>query len=360
MIQVPEHIRRLVPYIPGKPIEELERELGLRNSIKLASNENPLGPSPRALEAVQGALASIHRYPDGSGYYLKRALAERHGLSPEQIILGNGSNQLLDLLVRTFFRPGMNAVTSERTFVVYPMAMQAVGGECRAAPMSGETYDLDAMADLVDGQTLCVFIANPNNPTGTVIHRGRFERFLNKIPASVLVVMDEAYFEYVEDPESPDGLKYLKAGKDVIVLRTFSKIYGLAGLRIGYGMAAPEVIDAMNRVREPFNTNSLAQATALAALGDEAHVQESLRVNREGKAFLYAAFDRMGLRCTPTEANFIWVETPRPAREIYEALLREGVIVRVMGERHLRITIGLPEENQRLAGALEKVLGVRT
>ena len=356
MIQVPEHIRRLVPYIPGKPIEELERELGLRNSIKLASNENPLGPSPRAEDAIRGALANIHRYPDGSGYYLKRALSERYGIPAEQIILGNGSNQLLDLLVRTFFRPGMNAVTSERTFVVYPMAMQAVGGECRAAPMSGETYDLDAMADRVDGQTLCVFIANPNNPTGTVIHRGRFERFLDKIPASVLVVMDEAYFEYVEDPESPDGLSYLRQGRDVIVLRTFSKIYGLAGLRIGYGMAAPEIIDAMNRVREPFNTNSMAQAAALAALGDEAHVQESLRVNREGKAFLYEAFERMGLRCTPTEANFIWVETPRPAREIYEALLREGVIVRVMGERHLRITIGLPEENQRLAGALEKVL----
>ncbi|OIP66264.1 MAG: histidinol-phosphate transaminase [Nitrospirae bacterium CG_4_9_14_3_um_filter_53_35] len=359
MIQVPEHIRRLIPYVPGKPIEELEREFRLRNSIKLASNENPLGPSPRALEAVQGALAGIHRYPDGNGYYLKEALAERHGLSPEQIILGNGSNQILDLIVRTFFRPGMNAVTSERTFVVYPMAMQAVGGECRAAAMNKETYDLDAMADLVDGETLCVFIANPNNPTGTVIHRKSFEAFMERLSSSVLVVMDEAYFEYVEDPESPDGLEYLKAGKDVIVLRTFSKIYGLAGLRIGYGMADPKIIEAMNRVREPFNTNTLAQAAALSAIGDEAHVRESLEVNREGKAFLYEAFERMGLPYTPTQANFIWVETPVPSREIYDALLSKGVIVRVMGERHLRITIGLPRENQRLAGALEKVIGGR-
>lgn len=356
MILVPEHIRSLVPYVPGKPVEELERELGLRNSIKLASNENPLGPSPRALEAVRGAMANIHRYPDGSGYYLKRALSGRYGMPPEQIILGNGSNQLLDLIVRTFFRPGMNAVTSERTFVVYPMSMQAVGGECRAARMKGEAYDLDAMAGLVDERTLCVFIANPNNPTGTVIHRDRFEAFMDKLPSSVLVVMDEAYFEYAEDPESPYGLDYLKAGRDVMVLRTFSKIHGLAGMRIGYGMASPEVIDAMNRVREPFNTNSLAQAAALAALGDETHVQESLRINRQGKAFLYAAFDRMGLSYTPTEANFIWVKTPREAKTIYEALLREGVIVRVMGERHLRITIGLPEENRRLIRALEKIL----
>jgi histidinol-phosphate aminotransferase len=352
----PKHIRELTPYLPGKPIEELERELGLENTVKLASNENPLGPSPSALNVITDFLEGIHRYPDGGSFYLKRALSERHGLASEQILLGNGSNELLDILVRTFYRPGMNAVTSEKTFVVYPMAMQVVGGECRTAPMRNETYDLDAMAGLVDDQTLCVFIANPNNPTGTVIHRDRLERFLDRIPTGVLVVLDEAYIEYVEDPESPDGLVYLKEGRSVIVLRTFSKIHGLAGLRIGYALASAEIIDSMNRVREPFNTNSLAQAAAQAALDDDVHVQESLKINREGKGYLYAEFDRIGLAYTLTQANFIWVKTEREAREIYESLLREGVIVRPMGERNIRITIGLPEENQRLVRALEKVL----
>ncbi len=356
MTTAPQHIRNLTPYLPGKPIEELERELGLKDTVKLASNENPLGPSPLAVKAVTGALTGIHRYPDGGGFYLKKRLSERYDISSEQILLGNGSNELLELIVRTFYRPGMNAVTSEKTFVVYPMVMQAVGGECRAAPMQKETYDLDVMAGLVDDRTLCVFIANPNNPTGTVIQRGPFERFLEGIPGSVPVVMDEAYFEYVEDSESPDGLKYLKEGRNVIVLRTFSKIYGLAGLRIGYAIADPELVDSMNRVREPFNTNSLAQAAALAALEDEAHVQESQKINREGKETLYAEFDRIGLSYTPTEANFIWVETNGDARKIYEALLQEGVIVRSLGERHLRITIGLAEENRKLVRSLEKVL----
>lgn len=356
MPAAPEHILKLIPYMPGKPVEEVERELGLRNTVKLASNENPLGPSRSALEAVAGAMSGINRYPDGGGYYLTKALSERYALSPDQILLGNGSNEILDMIVRTFYRPGMNIVTSEKTFVVYPMAIQAVGGECRTAPMQGETYDLDAMAGLVDDQTLCVFIANPNNPTGTVIHRDRFERFLERIPDSVLVALDEAYFEYVEDPSSPDGLAYLKKGRNLVVLRTFSKAYALAGLRIGYAMAAPEIIDSMNRVREPFNTNSLAQAAALAALEDKEHIQESLRINGEGKAFLYAEFDRIGLSYTPTEANFIWVQTVGDAREIYEALLQEGVIVRPMGEHSLRMTIGLPEENRRLVRALGKVL----
>lgn len=356
MTTAPEHIRKLSPYAPGKPIEELERELGLHGTVKLASNENPLGPSPSVLQAVGQAVTGINRYPDGSAFYLTRALSERYGLSPDRIILGNGSNQLLNMTVGAFYRPGMNAVTSETTFVVYPMSMQAVGGECRAVPLRQETYDLDAMAERVDEKTLCVFIANPNNPTGTVIHGDDLERFMGRIPASVLVVLDEAYREYVEDPESPDGLDFLKAGKNVIVLRTFSKIHSLAGLRIGYGMAAPEIIDAMNRIREPFNTNSLAQAAALAALQDEDHVRESIRINREGKVYLYAELDRLGLSRTPTEANFIWVETGGDARKIYAALLHEGVIVRPMGEHHIRITIGLPEENRRFVRALEKVL----
>ncbi len=356
MTIAPEHIRRLTPYVPGKPVEELERELGLGDTVKLASNENPLGPSPLAVKSLSEHLTAIHRYPDGSGFYLKEALSENLGVPAEQLILGNGSNELLDLIVRTFYHPGMNAVSSERTFVVYPMAMQAVDGEYRSAPMKGEHYDLDAMAGLVDARTVCVFIANPNNPTGTIVRRDELARFFDRIPESVLVVLDEAYFEYVDDPHYPDGLSYLGEGRNVMVLRTFSKIYGLAGLRIGYGMARAELIDSLNRVREPFNTGSLSQAGALAALADTSHVERSRRVNREGKAYLYEELSRLGLSYTPTEANFIWVDTKRSARDLYDALLREGVIVRPMGERHVRITIGTDGENRRLVGGLKKVL----
>jgi histidinol-phosphate aminotransferase len=354
MIIAPEHIRTLSPYVPGKPIEELERELGLRHTVKLASNENPLGPSPRAVKAISEHLTSIHRYPDGSGYYLKQSLSEKLGVATEQIILGNGSNELLDLIVRTFYRPGLNAVSSDRTFIVYPMVMQAVGGTYRAAPMRDNKYDLTAMAELVDDETLCVFIANPNNPTGTIVRRGVLERFFADIPESVLTVLDEAYFEYVEDGEYPDGLDYVKAGRNVIVLRTFSKIHGLAGLRIGYGIGDPDLVETMNRVREPFNTSLLSQAAALQALEDAAHVERSLKVNREGKLTLYRVFDRLGLSYTPTEANFIWVHTRSDAGKLYEELLRRGVIVRPMGDEHLRITIGSAEENQVLAAALEQ------
>ncbi|NOY52264.1 MAG: histidinol-phosphate transaminase [Deltaproteobacteria bacterium] len=356
MTRVPEHIRKLTPYVPGKPIDEVERELGLKKTVKLASNENPLGPSPKALDAVSRHLHDLHRYPDGNGYYLKGTLAERFDVTPQEIILGNGSNELLELIVRTFYQPGMNTVSSEKSFVVYPLVTQAVGGEYRAAPMKAETYDLDALAERVDERTLCVFIANPNNPTGTIVTREALDRFFAAIPAETLVVMDEAYFEYVESPDYPDGLEFLKAGRNVMVLRTFSKIYGLAGLRIGYGFAHPEIIDALNRVREPFNTGSLAQAAALAALGDDSHVGKSLAVNREGRNFLYRALKGLGLAFTPTEANFIWIDTGRDGRGLHEALLREGVIVRPMGGGYLRITIGLPEENQRLVTALTKVL----
>lgn len=356
MTTAPEHVRTLNPYIPGKPTGELERELGLKDTVKLASNENPLGPAPRAIRAIAQNLIEIHRYPDGSGYYLKMALAERLGVGSDQIILGNGSNEVLNLIVRTFYKAGQNGVSSEQTFVVYPMAMQAVGGEYRAAPMRDETYDLDAMADLVDGNTLCVFIANPNNPTGTIVGRRALDRFFQKLDPSVLVVLDEAYFEYVEDGEYPNGLDALADGKNVIVLRSFSKIYGLAGLRLGYGVGRPDLIETMNRVREPFNTGTLAQAAALAALDDGDHVSKSRRVNGDGKRFLYDALDQLGLGYTPTEANFIWVDTGRDARQLYDGLLRQGVIVRPMGERHVRVTIGLEHENRRLVQALQEVL----
>ncbi len=356
MTITPEHIRRLTPYVPGKPVEELERELGLRDTVKLASNENPLGPSPLAVKALSKHLGEIHRYPDGSGFYLKKALSEKLGVSADQLILGNGSNELLDLIVRTFYHPGMNAVSSEQTFVVYPMAMQAVAGEYRTAPMKEAHYDLEAMAGLVDAKTLCVFIANPNNPTGTIVRREELVRFLDRIPESVLVVLDEAYFEYVDDPHYPDGLSQLREGRNVMVLRTFSKIYGLAGLRIGYGVARAELVDSMNRVREPFNTGSLSQAGALGALGDRPHVERSRGVNEAGKAYLYKELSRLGLPYTPTQANFIWVDTNRSASDLYEALLREGIIVRPMGARHVRITIGTEGENERLVQALQKVL----
>lgn len=356
MIPVPENIRTIVPYSPGKPLEELERELGISGSIKLASNENALGPSPKAVAAVKKVLAGIHRYPDGSGYHLTRALSKKYGVEPSRLILGNGSNELIELAVRAFVRPGDEVVSADPSFVVYRMVTQAAGGENIIVPCRDNRHDLDAMADRITPRTRIVFIANPNNPTGTMNTKAEMDRFLDRVPDHVLVAVDEAYCEYVTHAEYPDSLEHLRAGKDLLVLRTFSKIYGLAALRIGYGIGAPEVVDALNRVRQPFNTNSLGQAGALAALGDYKHVERSIALNNEGKRFLCQSFDNLGVSYAPTEANFIYFETGRDARELYDLLLRKGVIIRPMGGTKLRVTIGLPEENQRFVSELEKVL----
>jgi histidinol-phosphate aminotransferase len=358
---VPEWIRTLAPYSPGMPVEELERQLGIRDSIKLASNENPLGPSPKALAAIAAALGDLHRYPDGSAFHLKNGLAERLGVAPEELVVGNGSNEIIELVVRTVLRPGDEAVMADQAFVVYRLVVQAAGGTSRIIPLRDFTHDLDAIAAAVGPRTRLVFLANPNNPTGTIFRRAAWQRFLARMPPHVVVVADDAYAEYVEDPEYPDTIRGRGEGSvAVVTLRTFSKLYGLAGLRIGYGVGPAALIDAVMRIRQPFNVNTLALVGALAALDDTDHVRRTLAANREGMAYLVAAFRRLGLEHVPSAANFVLVRVGDGAR-IYDALLRRGVIVRPMEgygfPAHVRITVGTPAENARLADALAAVLG---
>ena len=362
---VPEWIRTLTPYPPGMPIEELERELGIQDSIKLASNENPLGPSPKAIEAIARALPQLHRYPDGSAFYLRRKLAERHGVSPDEILVGNGSNELIELVVRTFLRPRDEAVMADQAFVIYRMVTQAVAATPRIVPLRHFTHDLEAMAEAVTARTRIVFVANPNNPTGTIFRRDAWEAFLQALSGRQLIVIaDDAYAEFVTDPEDPDTIACRGEGSvPSVSLRTFSKLYGLAGLRIGYAVAPRGIIDAVERVRQPFNVNALALVAAQAALDDHDHVERTLRVNREGMVYLTTHFDRLGLPWVPSGANFVLVRVGEGSR-VYEALLRHGVIVRPMDgygfPQHLRVTVGLPDENERCIRALEAVLGTRT
>ncbi len=356
-----EHILGIAPYEPGKPIEELERELGIHDAIKLASNENPRPPSDRVQRAITAALHQLNRYPDGSGFYLRQALAKKHGVGQEQVILGNGSNDLIELLVRTFLRPGDEAVVPHPSFVVYPMIVQAAGGIRVMVMLKDYRLDLEAMARAITPLTKLVFIANPNNPTATIVTAAEVEHFMSRVPERTIVVFDEAYIEFALGPDFPDALSYVKQGRKVIVLRTFSKAASLAGLRVGYALADPDATGLMNRIRQPFNVNSLGQVAALAALEDEAHVLECVRMIDAGRHFLLDEFNALGLKYAPSRANFILVDVGRSANDIYQKLLHEGVIVRPMTpfgmETALRITVGTPEENRKLAKALRKVLG---
>lgn len=372
-LKVPNHIKGLIPYEPGKPVEELERELGIKDSIKLASNENPVGSSPEALKAIANSLHNIHRYPDGSGFYLKEAIGRFFNLSPSNIIIGNGSNEIIELSVRTFLNPGDEVVVADQSFIVYQIVTQSANCKGIIVPLKDFTHDLDKMADAVTERTRMVFISNPNNPTGTAVGIKEVERFVGRLRDDIIVVFDEAYYEYVERDDFPDTIRYVRDGKNVIVLRTFSKIYGMAGLRIGYGFARGELVDFMNRVRQPFNTNSLAQIGAIAALKDTNHLQRSREVNRKGKEYLYKEFEKLGIEYIPTEANFILLkacsdtahkslyagESIKSGREIYKRLLKKGVIVRAMDgyklPDYIRVTIGLPEENKRFIEALKEV-----
>ena len=353
-------VRGLQPYEPGKPMEALERELGIRDIIKLASNENPLGPGPRALEAVRAQVPDIGRYPDGNGFALKQALSRHLGVDPACLTLGNGSNDILELLARAFLAPEHEVVFSEHAFAVYPIVTQAAGARAVVTPARDWGHDLEAMAAALTPRTRLVFIANPNNPTGTWLRADALEHFLDSTPEHVLVVIDEAYFEYVQEPDYPDALSWLPRYPNLVLTRTFSKAHGLAGLRVGYGISRPQVADLLNRVRQPFNVNSLALAAAEAALGDAAHLQRSTALNREGMARLVAGFENLGLGYIPSVANFISVDVGRPGTEVYQALLRRGVIVRPVANygmpRHLRVTVGLPEENARFLDALAAVL----
>ncbi|HUF93363.1 MAG TPA: histidinol-phosphate transaminase [Candidatus Limnocylindria bacterium] len=358
------HILGIAPYEPGKPIEELERELGIHDAIKLASNENPLAPSERVQKAIAAALADLNRYPDGSGFYLRQALAKKHGLTPDHIVLGNGSNELIELLVRAFLRPGDEAVVPHPSFVVYPMIVQAAGGIRVMVMLKDYRLDLDAMARAITPMTKLVFIANPNNPTATMVTADEVEAFMHKVPERTIVIFDEAYIEFALGPDFPDSLAYVKQGRKVVVLRTFSKAASLAGLRVGYGIADPDAISLMNRIRQPFNVNSLAQAAALAALDDESHILECVRMIEAGRHYLYDEFKALGLKYVPARANFILVDVGRSAADIYQKLLLQGVIVRPMTpfgmESALRVTVGTPEENRRLIKALKTVLGSKS
>lgn len=357
--QVPDYIRSLIPYEPGKPIEEVEREYGIANSVKLASNENPLGPSPKAVAALRTKLDQLHLYPDGDCFYLKSGLAKKLGVLPEQLIFGNGSNEIIELAVRTFLRAGDDAVMAQQAFVVYQLIVQSVGGKSIQVPLRDFTHDLSAMADAVTPQTRIVFLANPNNPTGTIFRRDDWEKFLAAVSHEVLLIVDEAYFEYVWDANYPNSLAYHTEGRAILTLRTFSKLYGLAGLRVGYGVANQELIALMQRVRQPFNVNAPAQWAALAALEDHDHVNRSLAVNREGMSFLGAEFTKLGLEFVPSQGNFILVRVGK-GEQVFKQLLKQGVIVRPMGgykfPEHVRVTVGTMAENQKFIAALREVV----
>ena len=353
-------LKGLIPYTPGKPVEEVERELGIKGAIKLASNENPLGPSPLALRALREALPECHRYPDGGGYYLKRGLTDRLGVTPDHLILGNGCNEVMDLMARCFLLPGDEVVIADPAFVIYGMLAHLQGCNKVLVPLKNWTHDLEAMAKAVTPKTKMIFVGNPNNPTGTAVRPAEIAIFMKAIPEDVIVVIDEAYIEYVPPDMVPDSLSYVRTGRWVMVLRTFSKIYGLAGLRIGYGIAPPSMVELLDRARAPFNVNALAQRAALAALDDQHHIASTRKVNELGKAYLSAELQRLGLQSPPSAANFLLVDLRRDGRAVAEALLRMGVIVRPLGgpylETHIRVSIGTPPENERFIEALRVVL----
>ncbi len=353
-------VQQLIPYKAGKPIEELERELGLTQVIKLASNENPLGPGKKALAAIQAALPSLALYPDGSGFTLKQALAGKYAVDASQITLGNGSNEILELVARAFLTPEHEVVFSQHAFAVYPIVTQAVGATAVVVPAMSYGHDLDAMLKAVNAKTRLVFIANPNNPTGTLLSQASLERFINALPGTCVCVLDEAYFEFVSSVESINSIDWLKKFPNLLITRTFSKAYGLAGLRMGYGLSSPEMADILNRVRQPFNNNTLALVAAEAALGDDEHLQHTITVNALGMQQLTNGFKNLGLEWIPSAGNFVSVDLKQAGQPIYEALLRKGVIVRPIGNyelpNHLRISIGTAAENQFFLQALTETL----
>lgn len=359
--KAPEYIRSIMPYQPGKPISELAREMGLAEAsiVKLASNENPLGMSARARDAAVGCMAELARYPDGGAFSLKAALAAKFGVRTEQLVIGNGSNDILELAAHAFLAPGRAAVFSRHAFAVYPLATNATGAKCIEVPARDFGHDLDAMAAAITPETRIVFIANPNNPTGTFLAGGEIEAFLAKVPRDVLVVLDEAYTEYLAPEQSYDAIAWLSAYPNLLVSRTFSKAYGLAGLRVGYAIAHPDVADLMNRVRQPFNVSSVALAAAEAALADDEFLAQSAELNRRGMAQLTTAFADLGLEWIPSSGNFVTVKVG-DAAAVNQALLKRGVIVRPIAgygmPEWLRVSIGLPEENSRFIEALRQIL----
>jgi len=355
---VPPYIRELSPYVPGRPIEEVERELNM-HPIKLSSNENPLGPSPLAIGAARKALAESNRYPDGSGFYLRSALAKKHDIPAEHIILGGGSTEIIDLAARMVLVPGDCGVTSYGSFPLYHIAIRATGARYFDVPMRDYHFDLEAIARDLPPETKLIFLANPNNPTGTMFNAGDLDDFLARVSENVLVVLDEAYCDYVDDPNYSRSIDLVRSGRNILVLRTFSKVYGLAGLRIGYGLGAADLLGEMNKIRGPFNTSGVAQAAALAALDDAEHVRRSVESNRAGLAQLTAGLKELGVKFVPSVANFLLVILGGDAESLTAELLESGVIVRPMGwmgfPNAMRVTVGTRDENEKFLQALAKL-----
>lgn len=355
---IPGYIRGLPAYVPGKPIEEVERELKIR-AVKLASNENPLGPSPLAVEAAKRALAEANRYPDGGCVLLREKLAARLGVSPDQILLGDGSSELIDLAARALLRPGLEGLTSAGTFALYPIAIRAAGARLVETPLREYVFDLEAMAGAITAATRVIYLANPNNPTGTMFTADALDAFLARAPADALVVLDEAYYDYVERRDYSRAIERVREGRNLLVLRTFSKVYGLAGMRIGYGIGPAGLMAELNKLRTPFNTSTVAQAAAIAALDDAEHVRRSVAWNREGLRQLQEGLAKLGLRAVPSFANFILLDLGADAQPVADELLRLGVIVRPMRWMGLptamRVTVGMREENERFLAGLDRV-----
>jgi histidinol-phosphate aminotransferase len=353
-----QHILKLVSYEPGKPVEELAREMGLQPEeiVKLASNENPLGPSPKAVAAMRDALDRAHFYPDGGGWALRTAIAEKLGLARENVVLGNGSNEIIEFIGHAFLRPGDEVITARHAFAVYSLMAQLFGAKTIEVPDPGFIHDLSAMLAAVSWRTRQIFIANPNNPTGTMVGQQEIDDFMARVPEDVLVVFDEAYYEFLDHP--PDVLKFVREGRNVVVMRTFSKIQGLAGLRIGYGLAAKEIADVLQKTRQPFNANSIAQAGALAGINDDEYMRKTRELMHEGREFLQTAFSSLDLEFVPSAANFVLVRVG-DGDKVFEALLRRGLIVRAMRSYKLpewiRVSVGTMDQNRRFVAELERL-----
>ncbi len=353
---VKKSILNISPYIPGKPIEEVKREYGIKDIIKLASNENPLGPSKLALEGIKKKLKDLNLYPESSVYYLRSALSEHLKVKEDMLMFGNGSNELEQLIAEIFVEPGDEVMFSSLSFVVYSIVTDIVGGIPIQIPHKNFRHDIERFIEKLSGKTKLVFLCNPNNPTGTIITKEEFEKFMQNVSEKTIVVLDEAYFEYVYDKNYPDGITYLSKYKNLIVLRTFSKIYGLAGLRIGYGIADSEIVNFIDRVRPPFNVNSLAQVAALYALKDNTHIKKTIKINNTGKKFLEKEFEKLKIEYVKSHTNFIFVKFKYGSKYVFEELLKKGIIIRPFFDNYARITIGKMDENKRLIKELKKIL----
>ncbi|MFC1856404.1 histidinol-phosphate transaminase [Thermodesulfobacteriota bacterium] len=360
VLSVPKNILSIQPYSPGKPIEELEREYGISDSIKLASNENPLGPSPKAVEAIQEVVTKLNRYPDGSAYYLRQKLSQILNVPPESIILGNGSDEIIGMLAAAFLQTGAEVILPHSSFLMYDIVVRSAGATPVYVPLKSLTIDLQGIFERISSKTRMLFLTNPHNPTGTIISKKDFEEFLNRVPPEMIVVVDEAYIEFAREKICAKSLQYFNNIRNLVTLRTFSKAYGLAGIRIGYGIMPEEITGILNRIRQPFNVNTLAQIGAMAALDDDGFLKKTLEITHHGLDSLYDSLDTLGIKYFPSQTNFFLIDVQKNADQVFEQLLQEGVIVRSMTSygfpEYIRVNVGLPEENVRFIKALGKIL----